>query len=451
VKPLTKYDTIVVGGGTAGLFSSYKLSKKGFKVLLIERKKKEDIGHKICGDAIGHHHFEETGLEPPKIGEDALGEFHGVRVYAPDEQHYVTARGLGYALDRYKFGQRLLKMTLNAGTELLDGHIVTNPIFDHSKVLGVEVMNIDTKEKRKIESKVVIDASGAVPAIRTKLPSSWWVSEKTPPEDYDKAYREIIKIKDEIDDEYALIYLNINIAPGGYWWLFPKTKNIINIGLGVQNTQANPHPKDQLYKHVIPRLKDKIEQVITSGGWLCPTRRTIDCMVWNGLIIIGDAACTANPIHGGGIGPSLLSALAAAETIEEALEKGEPTIEKLWNFHHKYHKVYGAKQAGLDILRIYLQKLSNDDLNYVISKQIVTDEELTEMGYKAKLGAGIINKLYRGLKLLTRPTILVQLKTVKEYMDKAISHYMNYPETPRDFEKWRKEAQELFSEFRRKI
>ena len=35
---------------------------------------------------------------------------------------------------------------------------------------------------------------------------------------------------------YCIIHLDQDIAPGGYGWVFPKGKNKVNIGLGVEKT-----------------------------------------------------------------------------------------------------------------------------------------------------------------------------------------------------------------------
>ncbi|MEM1878730.1 MAG: FAD-dependent oxidoreductase, partial [Desulfurococcaceae archaeon] len=50
-----KYDVAVVGAGVAGLYASYVLALKGWKVALVESKHRSKIGDRVCGDAIGTH------------------------------------------------------------------------------------------------------------------------------------------------------------------------------------------------------------------------------------------------------------------------------------------------------------------------------------------------------------------------------------------------------------
>ena len=45
---MQKFDVIVVGAGTAGCLAAKKTAEAGLKVCILERKRKEDVGKKIC-------------------------------------------------------------------------------------------------------------------------------------------------------------------------------------------------------------------------------------------------------------------------------------------------------------------------------------------------------------------------------------------------------------------
>ena len=133
-------------------------------------------------------------------------------------------------------------------------------------------------------------------------------------------YKDGLKEKKE-DQDFCEIYLNQSVAPGGYLWIFPEGEEKVNVGLGVAQKDGFPNPKEQLYKHVLSAPVFKGSSVINGGSWFVPTRRPLDSMSGNGILIVGDAACQANPIHGGGMGPSMMGGMLAGETILEALEK----------------------------------------------------------------------------------------------------------------------------------
>jgi digeranylgeranylglycerophospholipid reductase len=117
-----------------------------------------------------------------------------------------------------------------------------------------------------------------------------------------------------------------------------------------------PNPKEQFYKHILTKPLFDGSLLLNGGAWYDPTRRPLDNMVGNGVIITGDAACLVNPIHGGGIGPSMISGYLAGKTIVEALEKGDVSQEALWQYNVKYMESYGTKQASLDVFRLLLSE-----------------------------------------------------------------------------------------------
>ena len=82
------YDAIVVGAGTAGCMAAKILASEGYDVCLIDRKDRRQIGDKVCGDAIGKHHFDNLGLPYPS-GDEKEGDITGVKIYSPDTVSYT--------------------------------------------------------------------------------------------------------------------------------------------------------------------------------------------------------------------------------------------------------------------------------------------------------------------------------------------------------------------------
>ncbi|MEJ2272496.1 MAG: NAD(P)/FAD-dependent oxidoreductase [Candidatus Bathyarchaeota archaeon] len=186
-----KYDVIVVGAGTGGCLAAKTLAEAGRKVCLIDRKPKKDIGDKVCGDAIGKHHFENIGLAPPS-GAELDQTIDGIKVYSPDMETEVNVQGEGvhgYLINRLLFGQRLLKEAKVAGAVLFDSTIVINPIIENDFVVGVRVKDSKTGKESRINSKVVIDASGHLAVLRKTLPPQFGIEKEVKDEDVEICYR----------------------------------------------------------------------------------------------------------------------------------------------------------------------------------------------------------------------------------------------------------------------
>jgi flavin-dependent dehydrogenase len=167
-------------------------------------------------------------------------------------------------------------------------------------------------------------------------------------------------------------------------------------------------------------------------------------MVGNGVIIVGDAACQVNPIHGGGMGPSMMGGALAGKTIIEAMEKRDVSREGLWLYNARYMQSYGAKQAGLDVFRMLLQKLSDDDLNYGMKYRLVTGEDALKVSLGEDLHLNITETTRRIFRGLRKVSLLKELRRTASLLKKVKVCYNTYPTSPKDFDVWRKKAQDLF-------
>lgn len=449
---MPSYDVVIIGAGVAGLNAAYVLASKGFKVAIIESKPRGKIGDKTCGDAIGVHHFEELGWNPPQEVIDH--KYDGVKIYSPSEEYSVVVPGEGVSVNRFKFGQWLLKRAEEHGAELLDRHVLVGVALNDEGVKLIKVKELGKPGLKEIKARAFIDASGAKPALRTRLPLEWPIAERPFMSDFNIAYREVIKAEQPINEEdrkYAIIYLNTVIAPGGYWWLFPKDSSgtILNIGLGVVWGIGNYNPRHNYYEYLKPRFKGEL---IHAGGGIVPTRRPLPTLVWRNVGVVGDAAYTVNPVHGGGIGSSLQAADIVAKHMGNALEQGEVDEKSMWRANIEYIRAYGAKQASLDILRMYLQKLSNDDFEWILKNRIVDGSSIYDLGTEANIVEDIIKGVSRLFRLLGRPSLLNSLRIVKSYMDKVKQLYLDdYPEDPSGLLEWSNRVEKIFNVYRSKI
>jgi flavin-dependent dehydrogenase len=260
------------------------------------------------------------------------------------------------------------------------------------------------------------------------------------------AYREI-RTDVSWESDLGEIYLTQEVAPGGYYWVFDKGDGKVNVGLGVQMTGSHPNPKEQLYRYVLSKDPFKGSRLEKGGGGMVPTRRPMDCLVSNGIMLVGDAACLVNPIHGGGIGPSMLSGKLAAETAAEALEKRNAGREALWQYNVEYMQSYGAKQASLDAFRLLLQEVSDDELNFGMKNELVKEEDVLKASLEGDLRLSIRDKAKRAIRGAGRLGLLLKLEKTAEKMREIKALYQDYP-PPERFEQWRSKVNSIYETLR---
>jgi len=447
---MKKFDVIVVGAGTAGCMTAKNAAKAGLEVCLIDRKKRDDIGEKVCGDAVGKHHFDDLGLTYPK-GEELNSRIEGIRIHSPDLETVFTVKSerlYGFILNRYFFGQRLLGEAVDEGATLLDSTIATKPTVKDGFVAGIEAKDIRDQKNMRLESKVVVDASGFTAILRKHLPPDIGIDLRVDNEDVEACYREIRRLKGQTLDTSACdIYLNQTLSPAGYHWIFPEGEDKVNVGLGMAMIKGFLNPKNQFYKRILPKSLFKGSTLITGGTWYVPTRRPLDCMTGNGFVVVGDSACQANPIHGGGIGPSMMGGTLAGKAITDAVEREDVSRESLWRYNADYMRAYGAKQAGLDIFRLFLlRSVTDEEINYGMKYKVITEDDLFKASVGEDLHLNITEKTRRVFRGLGKLSVLMQLRDAANLLKKLKASYLNYPPSPEDFEEWRKRVQAIMKE-----
>lgn len=451
---MEKYDAVVVGAGTAGCLAAKTIAEKGLKVCIVEKKKREEIGEKICGDALGEHHLKFLGLEKPTGGELET-KIDGIKIYSPDENTVFTIADkdfIGFLLNRRLFGQWLLNKAIDKGALLQDNMNFRAPIIEKGSVVGLTAKNMKTGKVTEMRSKVVVDASGYFAMVRKQLPPEMGIDREIANEDVEACYREIRQLKQENENtNFCEIYLNQKASPGGYIWIFPKGGARVNVGLGICMRKNYPNPKEQLYNTAFKKPIFDGSLVLTGGSWFDPVRRPLDNMVSNGVMLVGDAASLVNPIHGGGIGPSMLSGYFAGQQIVEALNKGEPTKEALWGYNKKYIDTYGKKQGTLDIFKMFLLSCSDEDLNYGMNEKLMTEDDVLKAGMGDDFHLNITETAKRVFRGLRRVGFLNRLRLTVTMMKGLRAHYNTYPTSPEGFEPWRLQTIKLIEDARKKL
>jgi len=446
---MKKFDVIVVGAGTAGSMTAKTAAKAGLNVCFIDGKARGDIGEKVCGDAVGKHHFDRLGLPYPR-GDELGTRIEGIRIFSPDMQTVFTVKSetYGFILNRHRFGQRLLNDAVDAGATLLDTTIAVKPEVKDGFVTGLAVKDTRKSSSARLQSKVVVDASGFTAILRKCLPPEMGIDLHVNNEDVEACYREIRQLKgSDFNQKYCEIYLDQTQTPGGYQWIFPEGGNRVNVGLGVAMVKGFPNPKNQFYHEILPHSTIKDSTVVKGGSWCVPTRRPLDCMTGNGIAMVGDSACQVNPIHGGGIGPSMMGGSLAGRTIIKAIEKDDVSREGLWQYNVDYMKSYGAKQAGLDIFRLFLLKsIGNEEINYGMKYKLITEDDLLKVSEGQNLKLRITDKTKRAFYGFGKLQMLRRLRHAANLLKKIKIHYTNYPSSPEGFEKWRSQTRMLMKE-----
>jgi flavin-dependent dehydrogenase len=465
------YDVIVAGGGIAGLITATSTahhSKQNLRILVIDRNPPSEMGKKtgsgwVCGDAVSKASvdFLESNVGV-KLGKPELEkEVHGVVAYAPDHKSKAMFDGPGFILNRRLLPERQKKDAEKLGVQFqFDAH-AESLITEDGYIRGVTCRSAKDNSTFKKTAKVVVDATGSASRLRTSLPITSFIEKEIDKEnDLDSTGRYILTFevgkedKTYFDPEYAIIHLDQKIAPGGYAWVFPKGENKVNIGLGIQKrallarnrTLGKEDTLQSLideYVRTNPVIKNwklaggQSDQGNSKGNWQVPVRRQNDCMVANGYMIVGDSAWMPRPIDAGGIGPAIYASSIAGSVVAEALEAGDVSERGLWKYNTEYVRTYGYKMASFEILRHFLQTLSNDDLNYGM-KHFLSQDDVDSIIRREHPEFKRVSSVSASMFLWALPRLALArgLRYTATRSGDLIQQYANYPQSPAGFTEW---------------
>ncbi|MFP3216347.1 MAG: NAD(P)/FAD-dependent oxidoreductase, partial [Vulcanisaeta sp.] len=109
------------------------------------------------------------------------------------------------------------------------------------------------------------------------------------------------------------------------------------------------------------------------------------------------------------------------------------------------------KQAMLDVFRLMLQTLSNEQLNRGLRARILTEDEVLEISEKGSLQLSLMDKLKIALRLARVPDVASKLRLAFKYMNEVKSLYEAYPTSPEGLSSWYGMLVSVYREYTSKL
>ena len=295
------FNTIIVGAGPGGLSAGRYLED----ALILDQKK--EIGRPVqCAEGLSKRFLDEMEISPDP--EWISANIDTTQIILPNGKEInLYFPGQSYVIDRVGFEKSLAKMC-RAEIRLQER------VIDIKNQEGL--WQVETKSGKTFRSRYLIGADGPFSVVRSKV-----FNQKIrvlPVIEY------LVKIENEIDTSKLLLYMDKDWLGSGYAWIFPKSKNEANIGLGsVEKNNLNELLMDFLENKVKKEFGNYqiLENRSSVGPWIKEPIR----MVKDKALLVGDAAGLVDTISGGGIGNAMLSGRLAAEAI---LESDLPPYQK---------------------------------------------------------------------------------------------------------------------------
>lgn len=355
------YDIVIIGCGPAGATTAREASKRGLKVLLVD--KRQELGAPIqCSGALSANALEECDIEPsPEFIQEAVYGF-GVYNEAGAETRIdyrqlkpekygdgPDKKPLGYVVDRRRFDRYLVTLAERAGTEvwLKTEGLNYTPLPDGNCAVVLRKYNHEIQ----LRTRVLVGADGLQSQVGK------WAGLRTHIKMTELASC-LQFVVDRVETNGLLeIITGHEWAPGGYAWLFPKGNGYAEVGLGVIRTMTKENAQWHL-DHFIKNsfLKDRLKsaRILEVHGGGVPLASPLKTQYGPNMILVGDAARHVNPITGGGIHTALTGGMIAGRFLSSLIESGLPAsssnlsgyqTEWLNQLGNKMWQLYATKKA----------------------------------------------------------------------------------------------------------
>jgi geranylgeranyl reductase family protein len=399
------YDALVVGAGPAGAATAFWLARQGRRVLTVE--KQTFPRDKTCGDGLtprAVHQLLDMGLS------DRLRPFHrfdGLRATGHGQvlelqwPSHSTFPSYGYVVRRCDLDAFVADHAVQAGAELRQATTAVAPLQEDGVVVGATLKRADGGYE-DVRARFVVVAEGA----KTTFGRALGVTQN-------RSFPQGMALRGYYrsarhDDPWIESALDLRDRNGhhlpGYGWIFPVGNGTINVGVGLLSTfkhykQINTtHLLDEYVATAPEYWGISADSVVgrPTGGRL-PMGGSVGPKVGPGWLLAGDSAGTVNPFNGEGIDYAYETGRMAAELIDTALRRRDPSIigrypdlldaeyGRYFKVARLFAKVIGRPALMRELTRVGLHSTTLMEWVLRIMANLLRDDEIgaPEAVYKA--------------------------------------------------------------------
>ncbi len=374
-----EYDVVVVGAGPSGSTAARYAAMNGADVLLVE--KRQEIGSPVrCGEGVSMEIFKHVDIQPDPRW--FVNQVTGARIFGPSGRHLlIDAKNagdeVGAVIERDEFDKHLAMLAARAGAEISTKTAVISLLHDDGKISGVTLRRMG--ETRDVRAKLIIGADGFESQVAR------WAGMNTNLKTRDTTSNLQYRMTGlDLDPRFTDFYIG-SVAPGGYVWIFPKSRQVANVGIGLllSKIKGASEAKDYLDAFIEKdsrfRNADILETVSGGVSVSAPLDRTVS----DGIMLVGDAARMIDPLTGGGISNGVIAGSVCGRIAAEAVKAGDLSSEYLQRYEEgwrvlleeKLYRDYMAKEKLISLDDETLDKLI-DALSSVPMENLSTKEIL---------------------------------------------------------------------------
>ncbi len=363
-----RYDVIVVGAGPAGSTAARYAAAGGASVLVLEKDR--DVGYPVrCGEAVSHEGVVQFITPDPRWIASTVTRF---RLVSPSGKSVVPRLdGTGYVLERRLFDYELAKLAAAEGAEVVTKAYVYDLLRGaDGNAVGVKALMKD--KPVEIAGRIVIGADGVESRVGK------WAGIDTVCHIRDmESCAQVTITGIDVEQDVLEFYFGDAVSPGGYLWVFPKGRGSANVGLGINVEEAKRRSAIQyLEEFVATKYPNAAILTRIAGG--VPCAKTVDRLVLNRVMLVGDAGHQVNPTSGGGIISGMIGGMLAGQVAAEAIAAND--LSRLPEYEKRWQKRLGWRHDVFYNIKEAIAGFSDETLDAIATSALKLPEEKRTLG-----------------------------------------------------------------------
>ncbi len=378
-------DVVVVGGGPAGSEVAQRLARSGYKVAVLEKRKK--LGESFCCTGIVSLECVRRYDIPDRL---LVREFDKARFFSPsgDFIELSYSKPLACLLDRPLLDSFLAHRACDAGADYRLAHVVKSLEIKND---GIVIRADSDGKELSVEARAVVLATGA----GSKLAEMAGLGKAADP---------FIGVQCEVEAtglDSVEVYTGNQIAPGFFAWLVPSSRGKALLGLITRRNAKEYVDRFLFMLQEMGRITSDKTQIGFRPIAINAGMRTFG----DRIVVVGGAAGQVKPATGGGIYYGLLCADIAAGVLESGLASDNLTGRYLAIYEREWKAVLGRELKFGGYARAFYERMTDEKIErlFKLVKLSGIEENISHIPdvsfdwhsktFKAVLGHGFVPEI----------------------------------------------------------
>ena len=273
-------DVLIIGAGPAGSSAALSSAKENLDVIIVDKKKLPS--KTACAETISKGFLQYL---PFKIPDRLLkNRLRGIKFYYKD---FCIKRDKGmwwksFTIDRKEFDPFVLKLAIDEGALFLASTEFLSLRYSGNYVVDKVLLRDNEGNEIFIYPKILIAADGVQSSV---LDAMGILKSKAYSIGYIKSHE--IHDLDLTDSEYGHVYFG-EFADGAYGYIFPKSRNVANIGVASLTDKELDRRYEDFLRMVGREIGSGTKKIDRSG--IAPITGLSDSIAYGNTLLVGDAA-----------------------------------------------------------------------------------------------------------------------------------------------------------------